>query len=158
MRSKIHKQTVNRFLDIILEQYDYIGKDYLNIFIDTCITDISSLTQHCETNKKLTQEIFEQFIEKIDLIIILLKRLDHSNIQQYETIIVNDNLRGFLIALINTEHPSICIKAVKALNLMCEYYVDYCRDKDYRQVISKWEEEEFIDSVEAISNVRILLS
>lgn len=66
----------------------------------------------------------------------------------------------FLLQLIESEQPSLCLKAIKILNVICDFFVEVFVPKCLRMQKIEYEEEdsEFFDQTEAVTFLRLTIS
>lgn len=100
MRSKIHKETMNYFINLLLEQdnfaemsgYTISKANYTQCFIDVIISESACIEHFTQT---ANQEKVD-FLEKVNLLNLLIENMDDQHTLVFDMIIKNSHLQTFL--------------------------------------------------------------
>ena len=111
MRSKIHKETMNSFINLLLEHDNFseIGdmsehsNNYTGFFVQAIISEpncIENFTKNSHNEKV-------DFIEKVNLLNMLINDMDEQHSVLFDAMVRNVQLQNFLCLMIKSEVTSI---------------------------------------------------
>jgi hypothetical protein len=100
MRSKIHKETMGKFINLLLDQdnfaelngYRIQKESYTQLFVSVIISEsncIQNFTQDANQEKV-------DFLEKVNLLNMMINDMDDQHLTLYDSIIRNTDLQDFL--------------------------------------------------------------
>ena len=164
MRSKIHKETMATFINLLLDQENYIESDefsmrkdnYIDYFLKVIIDEPNSIHH---IMKELHQESVD-FLEKVNLINLMIKSMDNQQLEIFDSIVRNKQLIVFLCQMIQTGVTSICLKAIEIIQNFIKYYIQsrLKRESENEHEIQQSAEDEQTDyEMQNISHTRLYL-
>lgn len=129
MRSKIHKETMTMLINLLLDQDNYPDNDefsfrrdnYVDYFLKVIIDEPNPL----QTIVKEPQLDSVDFLEKVNLINLMINSMDSQHIVLFESIVRNKPLNAFLCQMIQTGVTSICLKALEIIQNFIKYYMQW---------------------------------
>ena len=164
MRSKIHKETMNLFINLLLEQenLDEVGEchsekdNYIESFVKVIISDENYIQNF---RQDALQEKVD-FLEKVNLLNMLINDMDYQHIALFDLMIRNTQLLHFLCQMMHSEVTSICLKAIEIVKNFTQYYIQCCIGKynDNEAEIQQSAEDEQADfEIITLSHTRLYL-
>ena len=164
MRSKIHKETMATFIYLLLDQENYSESDEFSIrkenYIDYFIRVIIDEPSPIQTFIKEIHQDQVDFLEKVNLINVMINSMNNQHFILFDSIIRNRQLSGFLCQMIKTGITSIWLKSIEILQNFIKYFVQWRlrRDVENEHEIQQSAEDEQADyEIQTISHTRLYL-
>jgi hypothetical protein len=164
MRSKIHKETMSAFINLLLDHDNYAEmgefpisrESYIGCFIDVIISDLSFVN-------RLPQNIHQEnidFLEKVDLLNTLISDMDEQHTVLFSSIIRNSSLHDFLCTMTQSGFASVSLKALQIVQNFTKYYIQCSIGKDTEndnEIQQSAEDEQEGYDIQTLSHTRLFL-
>lgn len=160
MRSKVHKETMGKFIELILEQdimreeFEGVQGQYVQWFVKVIVT--GGIRRF---NQQVIQEKVD-FLEKVGLVNLMLGSMDDQHTCIYDMILRSRELQGFLCQMMQSGVASISLKALEIVQGFTRYYVQWCIGKyseNDHEIQQSAEDEQSDYEIITMSHTRLYL-
>lgn len=104
MRSKIHKETMTKFINLLLDQDNYIAVDEFAVSKDTYVDYfIKVIINEAHSIQNLSSEVNQDqidFLEKVNLLNLMIHSMDDQHLLLFDSVVRNTQLHQFLYQMI----------------------------------------------------------
>jgi hypothetical protein len=127
MRSKIHRETMGKFINLLLDQdnfteineYKVEKENYIKWFVTVIISEsncIQNFTQDANQEKV-------DFLEKVNLLNMMINDMDDQHLILFDSIMRNTQLQDFLCIMMQSGVASVSLKALDILQNFTKYFI-----------------------------------